>query len=192
MLVSGCSHTEGVGIDAKYSWASLVSRQLDLDLINLSRRGACAQYVAQVLMDWLSRTQIEPKLVIVQWPNPYRDIRMFDGYPQFVGANYSDPEFEQRLRHDPNSFIAQWRETVVDFNSKCQLPVINMCLESQDSDIGQTVLDLRDQGIVIHVDEKIPGRTWHFDSAGSDRIHHSEKCHQKWADRILTIVENVV
>jgi hypothetical protein len=192
LLVSGCSHTEGVGIDAKYSWASVASRQLNLDLINLARRGACAQYVSDVTRQWLDRSSIIPRLIIMQWPNPYRDMRVANGQIKFVNVSHKDPEFEQRMRQDPDSFLAQWRQIIQDFNHDLPCPVINICLESLDSDLAVPVQQLSAQGINIHLDEKRSGHTWHFDSAASDRLHHSEQCHQKWADRILTLAEYVV
>ena len=51
---------------------------------------------------------------------------------------------------------------------------------------------LLDQEIKVHLDEKDLGRIWHFDSAATDGMHHSEQCHQKWADRILTLIKNTV
>jgi hypothetical protein len=78
MLVAGCSHTAGVGVDINRSWANVLSRQLDLDLVNLARGSACARYVADTLIDYLAQASTQPDLVVVQWPNPYRSMKMIN------------------------------------------------------------------------------------------------------------------
>jgi lysophospholipase L1-like esterase len=192
LLVAGCSHTAGIGIDINRSWANVLSRQLDLDLVNLARSSACARYVADVLIDWLTQASTQPDLVIVQWPNPYRSMKMINQRLHFHNVNAMDEDFAQRLRLCPESFISEWRQAVIDLNRRCQPALINICLESMDSDVAAPAQDLLDLGIKVHLDEKQPGLTWHFDSAATDGMHHSEQCHQKWADRILTLVKNTV
>jgi len=192
ILVAGCSHTAGVGIDINHSWANVLSRQLNLDLTNLARGSACARYVADVLIDYLADAPTQPTLVVVQWPNPYRSMKLINHEPRFYNVNVMDEDFAQRLRLCPESFISEWRQAVIDLNRRCQPALINICLESMDSDIAAPAQDLLDLGIKVHLDEKQPGLTWHFDSAATDNMHHSEQCHQKWADRILTLVKNTV
>ena len=192
MLVAGCSHTAGVGIDINFGWAAVLSQQLDLDLVNLARSSACARYVADTLIDYLAQAKILPRLVVVQWPNPYRSMKMINQHPRFYNVNAMDADFAQRLRLCPESFVSEWQQAVIDFNRRCQPPLINICLESMDSDVAGPAQHLMDQGIKIHLDEKLPGLTWHFDSAATDGLHHSEQCHQKWADRILTLLKNNV
>jgi hypothetical protein len=192
MLVAGCSHTAGVGIDSNHSWASVLSRQLDLDLVNLACNGACARYVANVVIDWLAHATKQPDLVVVQWPNPYRSMKIINQCLHFYNVNFMDEDFAQRLKLCPESFIAEWGQAVIDLNQHCQSRLINICLESSDNNIVTTVQDLLNLGIKVHLDEKLPGHTWHFDSAAADGLHHSEQCHQKWSDRILTLIENRV
>jgi lysophospholipase L1-like esterase len=192
MLVAGCSHTAGVGIDINFGWATVLSRQLNLELVNLARGSACARYVADVLIDWLAQAPTQPTLVVVQWPNPYRSMQLINQQPHFYNVNAMDEDFAQRLRLCPESFVNEWRQAVIDLNQRCQCNIINICLESLDSDVVAPAQDLLDLGITVHLDEKQPGLTWHFDSAATDGNHHSEQCHQKWADRILTLVKNAV
>lgn len=192
MLVAGCSHTAGVGVDINRSWANVLSRQLDLDLVNLARGGACARYVADTLIDYLAQSSTQPDLVVVQWPNPYRSMKIINQQPRFYNVNAMGADFAQRLRLCPESFVSEWQQAVIDLNRHCQPPLINICLESMDSDVAGPAQHLIDQGIKIHLDEKLPGLAWHFDSAATDDLHHSEQCHQKWADRILTLIKNTV
>jgi lysophospholipase L1-like esterase len=148
--------------------------------------------VADVLIDWLAQTTAQPTLVVVQWPNPYRSMKMINHEPRFYNVNAMDEDFAQRLRLCPESFISEWQQAVIDLNRRCQTQLINICLESLDSDVSGPAQQLLDQGIKVHLDEKKLGRTWYFDSAATDGQHHSEQCHQKWADRILTLIKNTV
>ena len=192
ILVAGCSHTSGVGIDINHSWANVLSRQLDLDLVNLARGGACARYVADVLIDYLAKAPTQPKLVVVQWPNPYRSMKLINQQPHFCNVNAMDEDFAQRLRLCPESFISEWRQAVIDLNRQCRSALINICLESMNSDVAGPAQDLLNLGIKVHLDEKQLGLTWYFDSAATDNMHHSEQCHQKWADRVLNIINKRV
>jgi hypothetical protein len=192
MLVAGCSHTVGVGIDSNYSWSSVLSQQLDLGLVNLARGSACARYVADVLIDYLAAATTKPELVVVQWPNPYRSMKIIDQRPCFYNVNSMDEDFAKRLKQCPESFILEWQQAVIDLNRCCDSKLMFISLESIHSDINEPAKRLLDLGIKVHLDEKKPRRTWHFDSAAADGRHHSEQCHQKWADRILTLIKNTV
>jgi hypothetical protein len=192
LLVAGCSHTAGVGIDPGQTWASKLAQELDLDLVNLARSGACAKFVSSALIEYLTQTSVAPKLIIAQWPNPYRSMKIVDQKIRFCNTQAMDDEFKQRLKTDPNSFIVEWKNSIIELNTFWAGKIINICLESKQDYTAYSVQDLAYRDIILHLDEKLPGKTWHFDSAARDKIHHSPECHQKWADRILTILENHV
>lgn len=191
LLVSGCSHTAGTAIDYVDSWSSQVSLDTGLDLVNLSAPGACAQYVAQTLCNHLSSQHPTPKLVIAQWPNPYRAMSLRGDNIVFTNVHSPDNQFLDRMKKDPDSFWEEWTESIIEFNAMCDIPLINICFESQDF-IKEHTKPLEAKGIQLHIDEKQPGRTWHFDSMAEDKLHHSSYCHRKWADRILTIIKHAL
>jgi hypothetical protein len=39
------------------------------------------------------------------------------------------------------------------------------------------------------MDEKLPGKTWLFDNAANDNMHHSARCHRAWADRLVGLID---
>jgi len=186
LLVSGCSHTSGVGIDKKYIWAQQVAYSLDFELINLAQEGACAKFVSLSLIDWFKSHTDFPELVIAQWPNPYRSMKLINQQIKFYNVNAMDKEFEQRIKIDPDGFVKEWYDSIVEFNLFCPTKVINICLESDK----KIKVDLANQGITLYIDEKRPGKSWQFDSGATDGFHHSPQCHQKWAERVLTIYNN--
>jgi len=192
LLVAGCSHTAGVGIDPTQTWANKLAQELDLSLVNLAQAGACARFVSLSLIEYLTQTSTVPELIIAQWPNPYRSMKIVNQTIRFYNTQAMDDEFEQRLKTNPESFIIEWTDSIVDLNTFWPGKIINICLESAQAHMIQSMQDLFDKNIILHIDEKLPGKTWHFDSAAQDKLHHSTECHQKWADRILTILQNTV
>lgn len=189
LLVSGCSHTVGVGINPKNSWSQHVAKSLNLNLINLAASGACAKFVATSIIDWMSHASSLPEIMVVQWPNPYRTMKVENQKTYFYNVNSMDQDFAHRFKYDSESFVREWQDSIIDLNSKFGTKLINLCLESNDNgSVIQSVQDLLDQGIVLHIDEKIPNKTWHFDSRAADNLHHSEYCHERWAARVLTII----
>jgi hypothetical protein len=193
LLISGCSHTAGVGINTNNGWAQHVARSLNLDLVNLATGGACAKFVADSIIDWMLNASVVPEIIIVQWPNPYRTMKVVNKKTYFYNVNSMDHDFAHRFKYDSKSFVKEWQDNIIDLNSKFGAKLINLCLESNNEDhIIQTVPILFDKKIALHVDEKLPGKTWHFDSSAKDKLHHSEYCHQKWADRVLNIINKRV
>ena len=67
-----------------------------------------------------------------------------------------------------------------------QVPIVNIMLENLEE---QYYLQLKKEGVVLHVDEKLPGKTWLFDSAANDNQHHSARCHRAWADRLIGLLD---
>jgi len=192
LLVAGCSHTAGVGIDSTQTWANKLALDLDCNLVNLGRAAACAKFVSDTLIEHLSNAGNPPQLVVAQWPNPYRSMKIVGQKICFYNTQVMDNAFEQRLKTNSESFIIEWTDSIVNLNTFWSGKIINIFLESAQAHMIQPVQDLFDRNIIVHIDEKLPGKNWHFDSAAQDQIHHSATCHQKWADRILTILQNPV
>jgi hypothetical protein len=187
LLVSGCSHTVGVGIDRTQVWAQQVAQELNLDLVNVARGSSCAKYVCDSLIDWIDHASVPPDLVVAQWPNPYRIMEIINGAMTFYNVNSNNENFKNRLKNRPETFVEEWFEHILKFNTYCQVPLINIYLDEDQESTSKAIQDLHQQGISLHIDKKRPGETWYFDSAASDNSHHSESCHKKWAERIVKI-----
>jgi hypothetical protein len=190
VLVSGCSHTAGVGIEKHEIWAQCLANQLGLELVNLARPGACAKFVSESLIEWLFTAETDPNLVVAQWPNPYRSMTVVNHNIQFNSINSMDCDFQHRFKHNPKSFLEDWYYSIVALNFMCKAPVINVFLQDLDLDTEPYIKKLSALGIHIHTDQKIPNKTWHFDSQAKDGLHHSPQCHKRWADRILNILDH--
>lgn len=144
------------------------------------------------ILDYLSKVTAPPIVIIAQWPNPLRSMEVqSDGDIKFYNINNQSPLYHHRLVTDPDSFWREWKKSIIQLNEACIQPVINICLEEKKY-IGHHLHALLSQNIMLHTDEKQPGKTWFFDSAARDRLHHSADCHSKWADRILTLMEKTL
>jgi hypothetical protein len=192
VLVAGCSHSDSKldYIEFEDFWPNQLAKHLNYELVNLGKGGACASYVSQELIKWLTEhNDAAPVLVIAQWPNPYRSMEIINQSLIFSNVNSQSKSFKHRLKYCPESFWEEWTQSIINLNNICKRPLINICLEN--AEIFQDRLNCLDN-IQIHIDEKLPGKTWHFDSAANDKMHHSRWCHQKWTERMLTIINSLL
>lgn len=72
ILFSGCSHTEGIGLELEKTYPYLVSQMLKCDYYNLAVSATGLDVVEHNLIVWLSTIPKKPKLIIIQWPDPSR------------------------------------------------------------------------------------------------------------------------
>jgi hypothetical protein len=172
-------------------WIDQLAKRLNHDVVNLAKGGACAMYVADQIHDYLTTATIQPEIVIAQWPNPMRSMEIDDhGNFRFHNVNHQSTAFHKRLVSDPESFWEEWKSAIFKLNAACKVPLINVCLEDE-AFLRDHLPDFASCDIIVHIDEKIPGKTWHFDSAASDQLHHSASCHSKWADRMVSIINEI-
>lgn len=75
ILVFGCSNTEGIGLHEDDMWANKLSKELNMDVLNMGMGGTSIDfqfYNTMLLYDYLIKINKTPKLVIYQWPYKYR------------------------------------------------------------------------------------------------------------------------
>ena len=186
LLALGCSHTAGVGVEADQCYANLVSQALGLTLVNHAVPGGNHITVQKNLVEHLQ--QHRPSQIIAQWPNIYRTTVWQQGRPCLLNSNIANNIYNQLLQAGPENFVEPWIQTIVVCNMLCkalEIPMLNILLEHADQYIHN---ELSRFDVVLHQDQKLPGQSWIFDSAGNDGLHHSAKCHALWAQRILTII----
>jgi hypothetical protein len=193
ILVLGCSHTEGIGLPLEQTWVSKLQQMIGCSLVNLGKAGAGADFVAQNLQNWLS-VALPPRAVIIQWPNPCRAVHWNKGQAHFCHSMATDTLYKEKVIQGEENFFLPWCSSIIQSNWVCKqinVPVLNLCFETPES-VAPTLLILNQKGIDLHLDQKQPGLTWHFDSKAFDHAHHSEWCTEQWAKRVLTLVKNVL
>jgi hypothetical protein len=72
ILFTGCSHTEGIGLELEKTYPYLVADQLGCDYYNLAIGGSGIDAMMHNLSLWLGKVKERPKAIVVQWPDEAR------------------------------------------------------------------------------------------------------------------------
>ena len=188
-LALGCSHTAGIGIDISDCYVNIVSRYYQIPITNKSVPGGSYEQVERNLVHEIKNDC--PNFVIAQWPNPFRRTMWYGDRSSRENINNAGPVFKQLLKLGERNFYTLWTQSIITCNALCtafQVPIVNIMLENFEEKYHQV---LNNEGIILHVDEKLPGKTWLFDSAASDNSHHSARCHAAWADRLVGLIDEI-
>lgn len=81
LVVSGDSFTQGHEMGEKASWAYWVAKELNLELINLSRGGMGNEWISSTILNFLNNEDIDLNEVIVMigWSDLSRNLSYMDG-----------------------------------------------------------------------------------------------------------------
>jgi hypothetical protein len=187
-IITGCSHTAGVGIDSKDCYVSVLENHYKFTIKNWAMPGGCS---IDVLMKIVAavKESTKPTFVVAQWPNVFRKSLWINNDRYRQNINSCEESFRLLLKNGEKNFYEPWMHSIMIANLLCHLadiPLINIMLETLD----HSYMDqLRVENIELHIDEKIPGRAWFFDSKASDNSHHSAWCHRQWAERLIGIID---
>lgn len=192
-LAVGCSHTAGVGVTAAECYVSLLSDRMGVSIINKAMPGGNADCCVEQLTMYLRQTRVD--FVIAQWPNPIRKTIWTNGKPNLENIHNASGVFRAILTAGTENFVKPWLQSIVAADTLCKLaniPIVHVFFDTGYlvSNTHEVNLDpvhvqyLDKNNITLHTDLKQPGTTWLFDSAGSDNLHHSAKCHAQWATRL--------
>jgi hypothetical protein len=187
-VAAGCSHTAGVGNDIFHCYINCLERHYNCTIVNRAISGGSCNDVLLAIVDAVQQDPV-PEFILAQWPNPFRRTAWIHGRKQLQNINSCDESFMLLLKNGEENFYEPWMQSVIIGNllsRRAGIPIINILLES----IDQTYIDrLNQAGVQLHTDEKLPGRTWFFDSRAQDNLHHSPQCHQQWAQRLIGIID---
>ena len=182
-MAIGCSHTAGVAIDPADCYVNVLSCGLGLPISNHGQPGGNAGHVQSTLVQALKYT-LRPDFVVAQWPNPFRRTTWYNNTAQNENIQHNSAIFKQLLAAGEKNFYQPWIDTIVVCNLLCKtaaVPIVNIMIEDVPEEYHH---QLAAESIVLHVDKKTPNETWLMDSAASDDLHHSARCHAQWAQRL--------
>lgn len=74
ILVTGCSHTEGIGLAVENTYPYLLAKHYNCDYYNLALGSTGIDVVLHNLIIWFTRIKKLPRLVVIQWPDQVRTI----------------------------------------------------------------------------------------------------------------------
>jgi hypothetical protein len=194
VVISGCSLTEGHGLNLNQTWHKKLEQLIGYNIINLAKGGSNAEFVSQNLINWITSNLVNPTLVIAQWPNPFRATHWHNNKAQFILNQSSDDLYRAKVKAGDENFYLTWIKSIISLNDVCRfynIPILNICFEGQSA-VEPSLDILKQHSINLHLDLKLPGKTWHFDSNAFDKNHHSEWCNEQWANRVLTLLKSML
>jgi len=188
-ITAGCSHTGAVGIDISLSYTQLLANDFGMPGINLSRSGGNHQVVVHNVTKWLRNHR--PEFVIVQWPHPLRKIVWHHQTISVLNVHASsDHLFDTTLRYGEENFYYEWIESILTITTLCSAMNIPCVHWTPDEISNEYLRILRDNDIVLHSNDENHSH-WHRDSAARDQQHHSEKCHEQWAQKLKGLINEL-
>jgi hypothetical protein len=97
ILFTGCSHTEGIGLELEKTYPYKLSNLLNVDYYNMAVEGTGIDVVEYNTLTWFAKFTKKPKLVIIQWPDHSRFLSQYQGYENFIpnGTWAKDPDLEK-------------------------------------------------------------------------------------------------
>lgn len=186
-LAVGCSHTAGIGIEPDEIYVQQLSKDLNIECVNLSVPGSNSEYTLQKIVETLGKEQL-PNFVIAQWPNVFRKTFWYNDEYHMENINSCGEIFHSLVKAGENNFTQPWIQHILTADLLCKafnLPVYHICLEYYKELPSELI---KNHNIQLHMDHKEPGRSWLFDNGASDNFHHSAFCHRAWAHRINGII----
>lgn len=192
-VVMGCSHTTGVGLDREQAYPSLLSRHYKMPVYNLAVGNGNAD-ICRLNFFQLIESDL-PKFLVIQWPNPVRKIiwtyKNNEAFGVLQNITNGDVEFQRMAAIMELQFYWDWISEIVSIHATSRrigLPVVHIYLDQLKE--GFDVI-FQEKNLVVHWDEKIPGKTWFFDNGAADGMHHSAWCHEQWVKRLIPLIDEV-
>jgi hypothetical protein len=78
ILFTGCSHTEGLGLELEKTYPYIISSELQCDYYNLALGGSGIDTMTHNLITWLNHVKTPPKALVIQWPKDVRFLTIRD------------------------------------------------------------------------------------------------------------------
>jgi hypothetical protein len=189
-LAVGCSHTAGYGVEREEIYVSRLNQHYNRSIHNAALGTGNHAVCRHNIELWIEKYGC-PQLIIAQWPNPIRRTIWNGDWGNLCTIQSPDTLLQTMVKSGENNFYVDWVSSVLAANQLCKhlgIQIINILLENIDSKYHDI---LHNHDIILHVDEKLPGKSWIFDNAGSDNQHHSARCHQFWTERMIGIIDEV-
>jgi hypothetical protein len=164
ILYTGCSHTEGIGIELDKTYPYLFSKMLEKDYYNLAVEGTGIDVVEYNLLTWFAKFTKKPKLVVIQWPDHSRFLSKYPGYENFIpeGTWAKDKNFEKFFAASDITGFYNARKNISYrlIHNVIDVPIIGVYLSSLATYDNKSVRvrrydkarDLQHSGIVTNAD----------------------------------------
>jgi len=98
VLYTGCSHTQGIGLELEKTYPYLIAQELGHDYYNLGIPATGIDVLEYNLLTWFFKFKKKPKAVVIQWPDHSRFISCYPGYSNLIpNGSWSKDKDSQKL-----------------------------------------------------------------------------------------------
>jgi len=134
ILFTGCSHTEGVGLELDKTYSNIVATELKCDYYNLALGGSGIDTVMHNLNVWLHTIKKQPKHIIFQWPDPSRFLAYENDAFHIHGLWEKDPNILNFiLAGDANYyFTARYQLAKILIESMNNVTLVNLATNNNE------------------------------------------------------------
>lgn len=174
ILFTGCSHTEGIGLQLETSYPYILAKELNCDYYNLSLSASGVDILEYNLLTWFYKYNKKPKFVFIQWPDHSRFMSLYPGYKHLIpNGSWCNTEEERKF------FVSG--ETTGFFNAR---KFISMNLINILVDVPTITVNLNSLAIYDNY-----SLSWKKEDHARDMAHFGIKSHMKLKNMLLTNLE---
>ena len=162
ILFTGCSHTQGTGLEEDKTYVAQLSKKLNCDYYNLAIPATGLDVVEHNLLLWMATVPKKPKFVVIQWPDHSRYTSYNENFLHLLerGTWNTEPEFQRFVVSAEISGLYYARKFMtinliknvlkvpyitLNVNNQVQYDTENLCLRTID-----LARDLGHSGIKSH------------------------------------------
>jgi hypothetical protein len=135
ILVLGCSHTVGVGLELEKTFPYLIAKELRCNYYNFGVSATGIDVVEYNLLTWIRKINKSPKAVVIQWPDHTRFASHLPGHENLIekGSWTEDPDSVELIVNSEESgfFNARKLLTLKLITNLVKCPVITCLFTSQ-------------------------------------------------------------
>jgi hypothetical protein len=169
-LVTGCSITEGIGLELEKTYPYLLSKMYNCDYHNLAIAGSGIDAMMHNLIIWFSKVKKKPKFVVIQVPTLARYITIDSEQNPYTTSDHHLHIVPNTITTDSREavnfilagesvqfFESRFRYAQIQYNNLIDCPVVEIHTEILITLANQITLEPEDQARDYH-----PGINTHY------------------------------
>lgn len=135
ILYTGCSHTQGTGLEENKTYPHQLSKKLNCDYYNLAIPATGIDIIEYNLLLWMARINKPPKLIVLQWPDFSRFTSHNENYLHLLerGTWNTEPEYRKFIASADISGLYNARRAMAWklIKSVIKVPIITVNINNQ-------------------------------------------------------------
>lgn len=72
IICTGCSVTEGIGVEVQHRYSDQLKQDLNVDVYNMGVASSGNDVIVLNLLTWLAKIEKKPKFIVIQWTDIHR------------------------------------------------------------------------------------------------------------------------